>query len=71
MSTTRPADQLPPRLLDVTAVAEVLGVNTRHVRRLVLERRIPFIKWGHLVRFDPVEIRDWLDRCRHQPGRVD
>jgi excisionase family DNA binding protein len=52
MSTTRPSDQLPPRLLDVTAVAEYLSVNTRHVRGLVLERRIPFIKWGHLVRFE-------------------
>lgn len=69
MATAHPHDELPPRLLDVTAVAEFLGVNTRHIRRLVLERRIPFIKWGHLVRFDPVEIRKWIDQCRHQPGR--
>jgi len=26
------------------------------VRRLVQERRIPFIKWGHLIRFDPAEV---------------
>ena len=36
-----------PRLLDIAGVAEHLGVSERHVRRLVAERRIPFIKWGH------------------------
>ena len=35
------ANELPPRLLDITTLAHYLGVNTRHVRRLVAERRIP------------------------------
>lgn len=52
-------------LMDLPAVAERLGVNERHIRRLVAERRIPFIKWGHLLRFDPVDIDRWLDDCRH------
>ena len=51
-----------PTLLDIDGVAEHLGVNERHVRRLVAERRIPFVKWGHLLRFDPAEIAAWLDR---------
>ena len=34
----------------------------RHIRRLVAERRIPYIKWGHLLRFDPDEIDQWLAR---------
>ena len=51
-------------LLDLPTVAERLGVNQRHVRRLVAERRIPFIKWGHLLRFDSVELEAWLDRAR-------
>ena len=50
-----------PRLLDIGGVAEHLGVTERHVRRLVAERRIPFVKWGHLLRFDPDEIASWLD----------
>ncbi len=53
-----------PPLLDLPAVAERLGVNHRHVRRLVAERRIPFLKWGHLLRFDPAELEAWLDRAR-------
>jgi len=35
-----------PALLDITGVAERLGVTVRHVRRVVAERRIPHIKWG-------------------------
>lgn len=53
-------------LLDLTAVAKRLGVNDRHVRRLVAERRIPFLKWGRLLRFDPVEIEAWLDEARRR-----
>ena len=57
------------RLLNISEVAEVLGVDVRHVRRLVHERRIPFLKWGHLLRFDPNEIAAWIDGCRQHPGR--
>jgi hypothetical protein len=34
------------------------------VRRLVAERRIPYIKLGHLLRFDPAQIDEWLERSR-------
>ena len=53
-----------PGLIDLPAVAQRLGVNQRHIRRLVAERRIPFVKWGHLLRFDPTEIEDWLNAGR-------
>jgi len=56
-----------PQLIDVAALAEHLGVKVRHVRRLVHERRIPFIKWGHLVRFDPDQVNAWLEGCRIEP----
>jgi excisionase family DNA binding protein len=56
-----------PRLLDIEGVAEHLGVSERHVRRLVAERRIPFIKWGHL-RFDPEAVGSWLDEARVPTG---
>lgn len=45
-------------------MAERLGVNQRHVRRLVAEGRIPYLKWGRLLRFDPDELDAWLDRAR-------
>lgn len=58
-----------PTLIDIVTLADHLGVEVRHVRRLVAERRIPFIKWGHLLRFDPVEIAAWLEDKRRQPDR--
>jgi hypothetical protein len=39
-----------------------VAVAQRHVPRLVSERRIPYIKWGHLIRFDPDEIATWIGR---------
>ncbi|MDZ7734456.1 MAG: helix-turn-helix domain-containing protein [Acidimicrobiia bacterium] len=57
------------QLIDVPAVAERLGVSERHIRRLVYERRIPFIKWGHLLRFDPRDIDAWIDDKRQEPER--
>lgn len=53
-----------PRLLDVPGLAVHLGVKERHIRRLIAERRVPFIKWGHLIRFDPEDIAAWLDGNR-------
>ncbi len=51
-------------LLDSDAVARALGVTRRHVQRLVAERRIPFLKMGRFVRFDPVALNVWLDQQR-------
>lgn len=60
-----PASEVPQPLWTIVQVAERLGVTVRHVRRLVADKRIPFIRWGHLIRFDPVEIEAWIDRGRH------
>jgi excisionase family DNA binding protein len=52
------------RLLDIDAVAELLSTSVRHVRRLVQERRIPVVRVGRLIRFDPVDLDAWLDEHR-------
>lgn len=69
MAATSTSPSELPHLLTVTDLAEHLGVDIRHIRRLVAERRIPFIKWGHLLRFDPAEIADWIDENRRHAGR--
>jgi excisionase family DNA binding protein len=53
-----------PQLVPIEAVAEHLGVSVRHVRRLVYERRIPYVKWGHLLRFDLDEVNAWVAGSR-------
>jgi excisionase family DNA binding protein len=71
MSSTTETNRQPPlgRLLTIVEVATALGVDVRHVRRLVHERRIPYIKWGHLLRFDPADIAAWIDASRRYPSR--
>lgn len=58
-----------PSLVDIATVAESLGVGVRHVRRLVAERRIPFVKVGHYVRFDPDMLATWIDERRVDAAR--
>jgi excisionase family DNA binding protein len=56
-----------PQLLTIDQLAERLGTTVRHVRRLVADRRVPYIKVGRLVRFDPNAIKAWLDAARRDP----
>jgi excisionase family DNA binding protein len=61
-----------PHLLTIEQLAEHLGVTQRHVRRLVAEKRVPYLKWRRFVRFDPAEIVQWLNISRQpQAGPPD
>ncbi|MGH1492072.1 MAG: helix-turn-helix domain-containing protein [Acidimicrobiales bacterium] len=51
-------------LLDIDGAAERLAISPRFMRKLVAERRIPFLKVGRLVRFDVADLNRWLDGCR-------
>jgi excisionase family DNA binding protein len=59
------------RLLDVAGVADYLGTSERHIRRLVEERRMPFIKLGDgrsaRLRFDTARLDAWLDEHSFEP----
>lgn len=57
-----------PSLMTIEQAGERLGVSTRHMRRLVAERRIPYVKWGHLLRFDPLAIDEWVERFSIEPA---
>jgi excisionase family DNA binding protein len=54
----------PTHLLTIDEVAAWLGVTVRHIRRLVAERRIPYLKWSRYLRFDPDDIAAWLAESR-------
>jgi excisionase family DNA binding protein len=54
------------RLLDVDGAAEYLCVAPRFIRRLVAERRLPFVKLGRHLRFDPADLDRFIEA-----GRVD
>jgi len=60
-----PSSEALPQLLTIDQLAERLGVSIRHIRRLIAERRVPYLKVGWFIRFDPAEIAAWLDGARH------
>jgi excisionase family DNA binding protein len=68
---TRSATKAQPgsRYTDVRGIAEHLAISERHVRRLVLERRIPHRKVGSLLRFEFDEVDAWMDTLRRGPVR--
>jgi excisionase family DNA binding protein len=47
-------------LLTIDDAAARLGVSVRMIRRLVFERRIPYVKVGKYVRFEPGALDEWL-----------
>ena len=65
-----PGSAVVPQLLTMDQLAERLGVTRRHVRRLITERRVPFVRVGRFIRFDPAEISAWLDRARVTASRL-
>jgi len=50
-----------PQLLDMPELAARLSTTERHIRRLVNERRIPFVRVGRFIRFDPAQVAAWLE----------
>ena len=57
-----PADA-SAKLLDVRAVADLLGCSPRHVYRLSDAGRMPSpVKLGSLVRWSAVAIWEWIDQ---------
>lgn len=50
------------KLWDIGEAAEYLNVCRATVRTLsVVENRIPFMRVGKQLRFDPAKLRQWLD----------
>ena len=69
MSTPRHASHHHDAMLDVNAAAQMLGVTTRFVRRLVDERRIPFHKIGKFVRISSRDIEAFIETSRVESRR--
>jgi excisionase family DNA binding protein len=55
-------------LVDIETLALQLDVGERDVRRLIAARRIPYVKWGRLIRFDLAAVREWVEAAK-RPAR--
>ena len=66
---------VPPRshssdccLVDATAAGELLGVPASWVLAQARAGRIPHVRLGRYVRFEPEELRAWWRGRRRGPG---
>ena len=48
-------------LLDIKEAADRLGTTERHMRALIADRKIAYIKVGRLIRFDPKSLDEWIE----------
>ncbi len=51
-------------MLSIPEAADVLGVTPRWVRRAIFERRLAYVKLGHLVRIDADDVRALIEAGR-------
>jgi excisionase family DNA binding protein len=58
------------KLLSLQEAADRLGTSLRFVRRLVFERRIPFIKVGRHVRIAASDLDAFIAAGRVEAGSV-
>jgi excisionase family DNA binding protein len=52
--------------MNLAQAAEYLGTSERHVRRLVQERRVTYIKLGGRLVFDSRDLDELLSRARRE-----
>jgi excisionase family DNA binding protein len=62
------------RLITAKEVAVVLGVKPSTISKWVMEKRIPFIKFGpkqkSIVMFNPQRVKEWIEENSHEPKEV-
>ncbi len=57
-------------LIGVKELARYLDTSVAFVRKLVLSRQIPYFKVGGNVKFDLIEINQWLDEQKIEKRKV-
>ncbi|MCA9469506.1 MAG: helix-turn-helix domain-containing protein [Nitrospira sp.] len=55
------------RLLDIETVASWLGISPHTLYKMVSQRRIPYVKVGSRVKFDPLKLEDWIKQQTVMP----
>lgn len=55
-------------LIDAKAASQLLGVPYTWLLAQAREGRIPHHRLGHYVRFNPEDLKEWLQETRSMPG---
>lgn len=54
----------PNRLIDIKGAAAITRFKPSYIYGLVHQKKIPHVKFGHSVRFDPRELDAWMRQGR-------
>lgn len=50
------------RLLTIKEASEYLGISVKGIYNMVNRRQIPFIKIGGRLRFDKIDLDNWVEK---------
>lgn len=62
MNKPAPAGTNPPLLLDARSAAAALSISPRKLWELTSIGEVPCIRIGRRVLYDPVDLREWIQR---------
>ncbi len=54
-------------LLTIQQAAQITGVSITTLYKWVSQRKIPYIKMGRLVKFDPLKLEEWIKQQTVMP----
>lgn len=64
------SDPQPLLTYDYPGAAETTGLSVRTLRHLVATRRIPFVRFGRMIRFRAIDLEAWM-RANTVPAHED
>lgn len=50
------------KLLDIIEISQLIGISPSTIYKMTHKKRIPFVKVGRLVKFEPSKIMEWLEK---------
>jgi excisionase family DNA binding protein len=60
-------EQSRNRLIDIQQAAHITGISTTTLYKWVGQRKVPHIKLGRLVKFDPGKLDEWIKQQTVMP----
>lgn len=66
-SLTASSAEMVSRLMGIQEAACYTGVSVTTLYKWVSQRKIPYIKMGRLVKFDPVKLDEWIKQQTVMP----
>lgn len=71
MDAVPSAPSAPIEWMSSGEAAEVLGLRTRTLYRLIDEGQLPAFRFGRVIRLRRSDVEEFIERCRIAPGSLE